>query len=426
MRWFGYWIGVVLINLAVLVVLLGSAEIYFRLHGDEQAPVPKGQREAFRPYVMFATKPGPYSAWTNKLTGERIASSVTTNSLGFNDPHEFNYTQAYDKKPDEKVVLFTGGSAAWGVGASATDKTVAGRMQDHLNRLQSKIRYTVIDIAMAGYIAYQQFLAMSLWGESFHPDWVVSMDGFNDADIGCDFSQGVGNPIYFAAMNAYVTAYMFDAQRPVFYRGWLENQIIKYSAAYRALTGKEYLPNPLILAGRTDESTTARLAITPTKIGAARDIEAFYLKGERAMLGLFPHAKYILSTQPMVNDFHGDFVDIYDFPMNSDAHRKAATARQATLEQYLTQYQDQPCGGERAKVSFTYVYVNGAIELEKLADARHGLGDDVRYLNAGAEFPDARDERKPFFIDAVHLSDKGMDRLGLSYAQKILAADNGQ
>lgn len=267
---------------------------------------------------------------------------------------------------------------------------------------------------------------MSLWGESFHPDWVVSMDGFNDADIGCDFSQGVGNPIYFAAMNAYVTAYMFDAQRPVFYRGWLENQIIKYSAAYRALTGKEYLPNPLILAGRTDESTTARLAITPTKIGAARDIEAFYLKGERAMLGLFPHAKYILSTQPMVNDFHGDFVDIYDFPMNSDAHRKAATARQATLEQYLTQYQDQPCGGERAKVSFTYVYVNGAIELEKLADARHGLGDDVRYLNAGAEFPDARDERKPFFIDAVHLSDKGMDRLGLSYAQKILAADNGQ
>jgi hypothetical protein len=113
----------------------------------------------------------------------------------------------YEKRANEKVVLFTGASTAWGVGASATDKTIADRMQYYLNNLQDKISYTVINMAMGSYNAYQQFLALSLWGESFQPDWVVSMDGFNDAEAGCGFSQGVGNPMFFAAAKAYITAF---------------------------------------------------------------------------------------------------------------------------------------------------------------------------------------------------------------------------
>jgi hypothetical protein len=300
--------AIILINFFVLAALLGSIEIYYRRHyGGPADATNNALWQVFKPYVMFTTLPGPYPVFVSEFTGERIPSTVTTNSLGFNDPHEFDYTRPYEKAENERVVLFTGGSVAWGLGASATNKTIAGRMEYYLNASQHEIKYTVINIAMGSYIAYQQFLAMSLWGESFHPDWVVSMDGFNDAGVGCGYSQGVGNPMYYAAAQAYITAYLFATRRPVFYRGWLENQVIKYSAAYRVLTGKEYVPDTLIVDQTSNEAVTARRAIIPTEMGAARGILAFYLKGERAMLDLFPQARFILSTQPTVNDFHGDF-----------------------------------------------------------------------------------------------------------------------
>jgi hypothetical protein len=419
---------VALINVIVFVVLFGlvfgSIELYFRLRGGTAEPGGNGIWQVFRPYVMFTTLPGPYLAWTNEFTGEQIPSTVTTNSLGFNDPHEFDYTKPYEKAANERVVLFTGGSVAWGLGASATDKTIAGRIQYYLNKSQNEIKYTVINMAMGSYIAYQQFLAMSLWGESFRPDWVVSMDGFNDAGAGCGFSQGVGNPMYFAAQQAYITAYLFATRRPVFYRGWLENQLIKHSAGYRAFTGKEYVPDTLTVDRTSDETMTARRAIIPTEMGAARGILAFYLKGERAMLSLFPQARFILSTQPTVNDFRGDFVDIYDSPMDSDAHRKAAAAREAAVEQYLSQYEHLPCGHDHAQVSFTYDFVIGAIQLERLADEARELGREVQYYNVGTEFSNDRDARMPYFIDPAHMGDKGMDVLGRFYAEKILAVDN--
>ena len=146
---------VVLVNVIVVACLLVSIELLFRLwHGDE--PVThRGLWPVFRPYVMFTIRPQSHPTFASEFTGERIPSTITTNALGFNDPHEFDYTKPYEKGAKEKVVLFTGASAAWGVGASATDKTAAGRMQYYLNNLQSDFSYTVINMAMGGYNAYQ-------------------------------------------------------------------------------------------------------------------------------------------------------------------------------------------------------------------------------------------------------------------------------
>jgi hypothetical protein len=274
-------------------------------------------------------------------------------------------------------------------------------MQYYLNNAQSKFAYTVINMSMGSYLAYQQFLALSLWGESFRPDWVVAMDGFNDAVTGCGFSQGIGNPMFFAAAKAYIAAYLAAPQHPVFYRGWFENQIIKYSAAYRALTGKEYVPYTLVIDQSSTETTTARRAIIPTKIGDARGMLAFYLKGERAMLGLFPQARFILSTAPMVNDFHGDFADVYETPVGSDTYQKAAAALQATLEKYLSKNEDIPCDLNHNQISQTYVFVNGALELERLVAGQQKLGRQVQYSNIGAELPSDREARKPFLCRTV-------------------------
>jgi lysophospholipase L1-like esterase len=417
--------GIVAVNLAVLLAILAGIEGFFRWREpDATNDVPNGLWQRFSPYVMFTTAPGSYKVWTNQLTGASIPSTVVTNALGFNDPREFDFTKPYKTAPNEKVVLFTGGSVAWGVGATAPDSTVAGRMQHYLNQLQHDVKYTVVNFGMGGYIAYQQFLALSLWGESFDPDWIVAMDGFNDAVVGCASSQGVGNPLNFAVARALITAYMFGTKNPVFFRGQWENQLIKYSAAYRRLSGQTYIENDLKVDNSSSEMLLQRRAIIPTRIGESRQILAFYLKGERDILGLFPRARYILSTQPVVNMFSGDFVNVYDFQSDSVEHRTAMNKRAADLEDYLTAHQTKDCSAATMQPSYTYIYVLSAFRLEQLVEEQREKGRLVDYYNIGTLFPNERTDRIKYFIDPAHLSDEGMDVIGEFYAKKILAAEN--
>ena len=179
MKKFANAIKVVAVNLIVIIVLLGGIEFYVRHWGHEQQKeLVNGLWQSFQPYVMISTAPGDYPRFSNIFTKETYSSTVRTNSLGYNDPHEFSLTRPYEKAANEKVVLFTGGSAAWGVGATATDRTVAGRMQYYLNTLQSGERYTVINLAMGSWIAFQQFIGLQLWAPSSIPTgsspWMVS------------------------------------------------------------------------------------------------------------------------------------------------------------------------------------------------------------------------------------------------------------
>ena len=417
-------IKIVAINLIVLTVLLGGIEFYFRQWGRETPDgLLNGLWQTFQPYVMTTTAPGVYRQFFNTFTKETYHSTVRTNSLGYNDRHEFNLSQPYKKAADEKVVLFTGGSAAWGLGATATDRTVAGRMEYYLNTLQSGERYTVMNLAMGSWIAFQQFIGLQYWGPQFDPDWVVSMDGFNDAGVGCGYSQGPGNPMYSATMGSYINGYLMTTLQPVFYRGWLENQLIKYSKAYRIITGKQYVADDQIFDQSSTETSPIRRQIIPTKVGESRQMLAFYLSSERGMLNLFRQARYILSTQPVVNQFTGDFVDIYQYPVGSPERKAAIEKRTAALESYLTDHENEMCGQGNAQASFTYIFGNGAVQLEQLADEETARGRVVEYYNIGTLFPDPRPERIPYFIDPPHLSDKGMDVIGKFYAEKILAAD---
>jgi hypothetical protein len=418
-------IRVVAVNLIVLFVLLGGIEFYFRHWGEEKHDkLINGLWQSFQPYVMITTAPGDYLQFTNTYTQETYRSTVRTNSLGYNDPHEFIVGHAYKKAADEKVVLFTGGSAAWGVGATATDRTVAGRMQYYLNTLQSGEHYTVINMAMGSWIAFQQFIGLQLWGSQFDPDWVVSMDSFNDAGVGCNYSQGPGNPMYFATMRSYINGYLMSTLRPDFYRGWLENKLIQHSKAYRIFTGKRYVPDDRMFDQSSQENTPFRRQIIPTKVGDARQMLAFYIAAERGMLNLFPRASYILSTQPVVNQFTGDFNDIYQYPVGSPERNAAIEKRTVSLENYLTQHENETCGQATAKPANTYIFGNGAVQLEQLAEEEAARGRQVSYYNIGTLFPDPRPERMPYFIDPPHLSDKGMDVIGKFYAEKILAADH--
>src|SRR5262249_27590357 len=392
------------------------------LHGHKETVIANnGLWLVLRPYVMFTNVASAYKRWHNDLTDEWFDANIVTNSLGFNESRELSFTKPYVKAPNERVVLFTSGSAGWGVGATATDKTIAGRMEFYLNSQQSELKYTVINLSMGSWIAYQQYLGLRLWGVVFDPDWVVSMAGHNDAGVGCGYGQGVGNPMYFATVKSYLDAYMFSKARPTFYRGWLENELIKHSVAYRTLTGKEPIEDTQEFDETSNEAISARRQIIPTKMGEAREMLEFYLKAQKAMLNLFPNAGYILSTQPIVNQFSGEFVDIYDWPADSPERRKAMEKRNRDLETYLTAYEKQPCRAQTFAPTFVYIFGSGAIRLERLVDEARALGRTVEYFNVGLLFPDARSERIPYFIDAAHISDKGNDVIGKYYAERILA-----
>jgi hypothetical protein len=419
------------INLLVLLILLGGLEFYFRVIRPAPPPydIANGLQLTLRPYTMFANPPySKYPEWYDIFTSARIPSTVKANNEGFNDKHDFSLTEPYQKAGNERVVLFVGGSTAWGVGATSVETTIAGRIEHHLNIMQKDLKYTVINLGMGSWIAYQQYIAMELWGAPFDPDWVVVMDGHNDAGVGCSYSQGVMNPLFFPVIKSYVDGYLGNGQtHPVFYRGWIENQVIKYSAAYRVLTGKDYVPNSQVFDATNTDATReeTRKVILPTKLGESRQMLAFYLKAEEAMLNLFPKAGYILSTQPMVNQFTGDFTDVYADMTKPEAHQTAMDKRQRDVENYLAAHANEWCNAQNFQPSFVYLYVDGAIELERLAERAHAQGRPVEYANTGLLFPNERNERMPYFIDPAHVSDKGADVLGKFYAERILAAASG-
>jgi hypothetical protein len=421
-------VRLVAINILIFLAMLAGLELFFRAKGSPAGSVieqPNSMHLHTLPYMMFANPPNSrYSTWHDTFTGQDVKADIKANNEGFNDPRDFDWRKPYKKAPNEKVVLVSGGSTVWGLGSTSFATTIAGALQTELDRVHPGVKYTVINLGMGSWIAYQQFIGLEMWGSQFDPDWVIIMDGHNDAGVGCAYSQGATNPLYFPVIKNLVDAYSATGiARPVYLRSWIENELIYYSTAYRALTGKKYIPASDVDATSQDAARNiAAKVVLPTKLGAARDMLQFYVKSTKASLSLFPRAKYILSTQPLVNQFTGDFVDVYK-PSQLEADPVAMSKRKEALEIYLKANEEKICNTETYIPSFTYVFVNGAFELEKLAAQERAAGRFVEYHNIGRIFPDARADRLKYFIDAPHISNLGAQEIGKFYAARILQAD---
>ena len=88
------------------------------------------------------------------------------------------------KAAKEFRVILTGGSAAQGFGARTNDDMFYRRLEKKVNALlasrQRDERLRVINLAMAGSISYQNFLALNLWGHALDPDAILSFSGVNE------------------------------------------------------------------------------------------------------------------------------------------------------------------------------------------------------------------------------------------------------
>jgi hypothetical protein len=78
----------------------------------------------------------------------------------------------------------------------------------------------------------------------------------------------------------------------------------------------------------------------------------------------------------------------------------------------------------RSQALFIFIFRNGAVQLDQLADEQAARGRAVEYYNIGTLFPDPRTKRMPYFNVATNLSDSGRDVIRIFYAEKILAADH--
>jgi hypothetical protein len=422
------WLAIILINLAVFVGILSVIEFGYRYFYNV-APAKADEYAiwlTFQPYVMTSNPQTHYSRWLNEFSKSAVDADVSTNNYGFTNQNNFNITNRYQKAADEKVVLFTGGSTAWGVGASRNGNIIHERASKYLNESQTEIKYTVVNLAMGGWIAQQEDIAIDMWGRLYDPDWIIAMDGTNDSTVGCSMSQGTGNPVYFQLIKSYIDSYLGTQSNPEFYRGYWENELLLYSAAYRALSGKQYIPRLQKLDASFAD--TRLQVITPTRLTELRDQVEFYVLAEKSMLDRYQNAKYILSSQPSAQDFgflNGDFYrDGETYAIDPEARKKFATELDEWLDLYKPDHRF--CSGEGTSVGVATRYVGamGSIKLaEMVEEYRADQRRDVEYFNTGLLFPKDVKQRADYFIDNYHLNDAGLDVVAHYYAYRILKRD---
>jgi len=184
MTWKGRLIAFGVSALLCIAILEGGARII-----DRDRSGIASMTLNLQPYMMFAAHPGKNLTWRNIETKQDIPSRMTFNNLGFMGSLDYTvppnaaYFETWAKKPGERLIAITGGSVVHGVGATSNDQTIAGQVEATLNARQSTHKYRVINLGMGSWIAYQQFLGLSLFGLPLQPDWVIVMDGHNDAAV---------------------------------------------------------------------------------------------------------------------------------------------------------------------------------------------------------------------------------------------------
>jgi hypothetical protein len=386
------------------------------------------------PYMMMV---GPHfrdPTWWNTETDTNVSSRMAFNNLGFTNERDFsfppdrNYLDTFGKKSGEKLIVITGGSAAHGVGATSNETTAAGQLEKLLNERQTRYRYRVLNLANAGWVAYQQFIGLALFGLPLDPDWAITMDGHNDATVTCAHGSGAGNPIEWPKL-LYLLGGGKELTRPSPVMQWL----LANSAAARIVTG---LPpegrNSTHEQLKVDDSDGDKRFNIKMRDVTFKSLDrqiVFYLQAEKSVKDIFPHANVLFSTQPLL---HRNPVSRWyrkAFNPASD-ERETTNARkhlEADLDAYMTNNAEGQCGQLGTLHPLAYFIARSALGLERQIGrwATAAPNRALLYANVETLFPERYHERFPFFIDNVHMSDMGQKRVAELYAGLILQTDLG-
>ena len=387
-----------------------------------------------RPYMMFVGQTMRDPVWRNAETGSDVASRMTFNNLGFTNESDFSFppddafVAKFQRKPDERLVLITGGSAVYGVGATANDRTIAEQLEAVLNQRQSIRRYRVLNLGMGGWIAYQQLVGLTIFGRPLEPDWIVTMDGHNDATVTCAHGSGAGNPLEWPKQ-----LYLLGGGGGLGGTSPVMQWLLRNTAAARVLTGQQ----PERQRSESDrlyfdsQEGDRRFDIKLSGV-TFRDLDrqlAFYLQAESSVKELFSRANVLFATQPLLyrNPVSPWYRRAYRLagaaPDSADAKRRLS----ADLDAYMAKVATSACGSQGDVHPLGYFMPRSALALERKVAEWSPASPERRMLYANVEmlFPDTYGNRLPFFIDNVHMSDRGQRRIAEYFAGHILRADLG-
>jgi hypothetical protein len=416
------------VRLVLFALLFGVLEVGARLV-EPRWKLPKAELDLIlQPYMMFAARSGDNFIWDDLINKKTIPSRMVFNNYGFAESWDYSitpdaaYIQAHGRRPGERLVLITGGSVVHGVGATDNDKTIAAQLMRHLNATSSGLRYRVINIGMGSWIAYQQFIGLSLFGLPLDPDYVVVLDAHNDAATACVQGSGYGAPMEWPKF-----LYLMNG-------GTLSqtNQLLeaaaRRSALVRVVSGitpaNKAAPPTGLYVDNNDTDARFRIKMRGLKISEEDKQVDFYLQAERNVLALFQHANVVFGTQPYYyNTPTASYRSAFS-PSATDADR--AVLRDE-LDRYMRANGEAACSSNLSSYLLGYFSARSALRLKELAEAAQAKDNSrkIMYFNTESVFPLDAKLREPYFIDNAHMSDAGQDRMGEFFAEIILAAERG-
>jgi len=289
----GFWMVLAGFWALLAVVLVGGLGFLFPAnHALDRAANPilgpilasvgdaKMIRFEFQPYTGFHH---PANADVEEVfRGQRY--HFRTNNYGFLTPYTmypFNAGRTspgrFEKGANDRVVLLSGGSAAYGWGASSNERTISYVLAAELNRRDPAHRWHVVNLAMGGWIAYQQQIALDLYGSEFDGDWIVLFDGRNDIYV--PTIQGERVPNYFLSTGQRRLDAVFDDAEHL--SAWQRMPVF----AYRRLADRlQQVGAPLPAVTTSEEFTNA---------------VRFYKHSLERIVARFHDRKILLMTQPL-------------------------------------------------------------------------------------------------------------------------------
>lgn len=185
----------ILVSLVLLVTALVGVELLLRatdprgqaVHGDrrwssEAYPDKVRSRQATADLHDFRMEDAPYVGY-RPVPDQHFA----TLNIGH---ARARGADIGPKRPGALRVIVLGGSFAFGVGATADDRTVPAVLEDALRRDLPGRDVEVLNLAVPGYVVTQQLIDLMARGLALGPDLVVFLDGLNDVYVSAGGQPG--------------------------------------------------------------------------------------------------------------------------------------------------------------------------------------------------------------------------------------------
>lgn len=124
------------------------------------------------PYLMYQYTPNVRN------------SHLNTNDMGFRGKINFSHLPSMKPLEEYHYIVVLGGSVAFGAYSSSDEKCFSSILEAKLNKeFNPGKKFKVINLGMGFYNSLQEFISYILYGLQFHPELVITLDGFNDSAV---------------------------------------------------------------------------------------------------------------------------------------------------------------------------------------------------------------------------------------------------